>query len=323
MHECMAMSRRRKPGSARSRPDALLRTLPSWDDVRFFLAIHRAGSLSAAAGPLGVTQPTCGRRLAALESSLGLRLFARTPAGLSLTVEGATLLDAATAMEQSAHALALRATARDRELDGVVRIATTDAFACSFLVGALARVRELYPGIHVELELSSAASDLLRREADIAVRFRPEGQRPTPEGLVARKLGDEPHHLYGSDPYLRRRGAPADPAVLAGHDVVVYAGRHPASQWCAGAYRGANVVLSAPSMQVTSAAIAAGMGLGVLPQRAARLSPQLVVLSPVVARGTGWLVVHPELQRVPRIRVVLDLLADLFRADVAPRQGAG
>ena len=204
------MKPRKKPRAERSSRDELLRTIPSWDDVRFFLAIHRAGSLSAAAGPLAVTQPTCGRRLAALEASLGLRLFDRTPEGLRLTAEGATLLDAATTMEQSAHDLALRATVSDRELEGVVRIATNEFFACSFLVGALPQVRDKYPGVRVELVLSNTETDLLRREADIAIRFRPEGYRPTPELLVAQKLGDEPFCLYGADPYLRRRGTPSD-----------------------------------------------------------------------------------------------------------------
>lgn len=283
--------------------------------MRFFLAIQRAGSLSAAAGPLGVTQPTCGRRLASLETSLGLRLFDRTPEGLRLTVEGATLLDAATTMEQSANDLALRAAVKDRDLDGVVRIGTNEYFASTFLVGALVQVREKYPGIRLELVLSNTETDLLRREADIAVRFRPEGYRPTPDVLVAQKLGDEPFMLYGTDHYLRRRGAPHAPAVLADHDVVVFSGRHPASEWCEKAFRGANVVLSAPSMQVTAAAINAGLGLGVLPQRPARLLPLLRPLSPVVARGTGWMGVHPDFQHVPRIRVVIDMVAALFRAE--------
>lgn len=313
----MAMNPRKTPRATRSGRDALLRTIPSWDDVRFFLAIRRAGSLSAAAGPLGVTQPTCGRRLAALEASLGLRLFDRTPEGLRLTAGGATLLDAATAMEQSAHELALRATVRDRDLEGVVRIGTTEFFACTFLVRALPEVRAKYPGICVELVLANTEADLLRREADIAIRFRPEGYRPTPEVLVAQKLGDEPFVLYGTDDYLRRRGAPSDPEVLADHDVIVYPARHPAAEWCARAFRGATVALSAPSMQVCGAAIAAGLGLGVLPSRAARISPVLRPLSPVVARGTGWMVVHPDLQHVPRVRVVIDLVAALFRADSA------
>jgi len=307
-------TRRGKPAEVR-RNAALLSTIPSWDDIRLFLAVHRAGSLSAAAVPLGITQPTCGRRLAALEASLGLRLFDRTPGGLRITREGTVLLDAAARMEQGAHDLAVRVTTRDRDLDGVVRIAATEVFACSFLVGALPRVREKHPGIRVELVLSNDEADLLGREADIAFRFRPEGRRPAPEVLVARKLGDEPFRLYGTDDYLRRRGTPVDPGVLAGHEVVVYSGPHPASAWCARAFRGADVVLSAPSMQVTAVAIAAGVGLGVIPMRVARQWPQLRALSPTVACGTGWIVVHPDLRRVPRIRVVADMLAAIFRAD--------
>jgi DNA-binding transcriptional LysR family regulator len=249
-----------------------------------------------------------------LEASLGLRLFDRTPEGLSLTTEGSTLMDAAIAMERSAHDLALRATARDRDLEGVVRIGTIELFACSFLVGALVEVRDKYPGIRAELVLSNTETDLLRREADIAVRFRPHGHRPTPEVLIAQKLGDEPFVLYGSQQYLRRRGTPADPEDLAAHDVVVCSGRHPASEWCDRAFRNASVALSAPSMQVTGAAIAAGLGLGVIPRRAARLAPDLVPLSPVIALGSGWMVVHPDLQNVPRIRAVIDTVATLFRA---------
>jgi DNA-binding transcriptional LysR family regulator len=308
-----------RPGQAstkdRPRRAALPRQIASWDDVRFFLAIHRAGSLSAAARPLKVTQPTCGRRLAALEASLGLRLFARTPEGLSITPEGQALLEAAVHMEQGAQDFMLRATVTERDLDGVVRIATTELFACSFLVGALQHVREKHPGIRVELVLSNTETDLLRRDADIAVRFGPEASRPNPETLVARRLGDEPFLLYGTDAYLRRRGVPADPNDLSQHEVVAYSGRHPATEWCAKAFRGSTVAISAPSMQVAGAAMSAGLGLGVFPKRAARLFPLLRSLSPVVARGTGWLIVHPDLRHVPRIRVVVDLLVAVYRSD--------
>jgi DNA-binding transcriptional LysR family regulator len=306
MQKCIAMRQRKK---------GLPVEIRNWDDVRFFLAIHRAGSLSAAAGPLGVTQPTCGRRLDALEVELGVRLFDRTPDGLRITAEGRALLDAAEAMDASARELALRVATKDSDLEGLVRIATTEAFACTFLVGALSQVRAKYPGLRVELVLSNTETDLLAREADIALRFRPEGFRPTPEKLVAQKLGDEPFVLYGTNAYLQRRGVPPDPSVLAGHDVVVFDGRHPAAEWCRTAFRDANVVLSAPSLLVSMAGVAAGLGLGVVPVRAARRHPELSVLSGVVARGTGWLIVHPELKRVPRIRAVLDLLAASFRAD--------
>jgi DNA-binding transcriptional LysR family regulator len=302
----------RRPTGERARRDRLLRAIPNWDDVRIFLAIRRAGSLSAAAGPLEITQPTCGRRLAALEAALGARLFDRTPEGLRLTVEGAALVEAAE-MEEGARALALKAALRDRDLEGVVRIATTELLAVSFLVDALRTLRERYPGIRFELVLSNAESDLLKREADLALRFGPEGTRPRPDLLVAQKLGDEPFELYGADAYVARRGAPPEPEALAGHDIVVYSARNPASAWCAGAFREANVVLAAPSMLVSCAAVAAGLGLGVIPRRAARRFPQLRRLSPVVARGTGWIVVHPDLRRVPRIRVVADALAAIFR----------
>lgn len=308
------MAKKRKSETPLDR-EALLQTIPSWDDIRFFLAIHRAGSLSAAAGPLRVTQPTCGRRLAALESSLGLRLFDRTPEGLRVTAAGAALVDAASMMEQSASDLALRAAMTDRDLDGVVRIGSTELFASSFLASALVQLRERYPGIRTELVLSNDNADLMRREADLAFRFRPQGLRPTPEILVAQKLSDEPLALFGVDAYLRRRGVPRDPNDLTGHDVVVYSDPHPAMQWCEEAFRHATVVLTAPSMQVIAAAMAAGLGLGVIPYRAARLYPQLRPLSPVVARGAGWLVVHPDLRSVPRIRVVVDALAAMFRAD--------
>ena len=311
----MGTTTRKRRGERRFDRDALLQSIESWDDIRFFLAIHRAGTLSAAARPLQVTQPTCGRRLAALEAALGLRLFDRTPEGLRLTSAGAALLDAATMMEQSACDLALRASMTDRDLEGVVRIGSTELFASSFLVGALPELRERYPGIRVELVLSNQEADLMRREADFAFRFRPEGLRPSPEVLAAQKLGDEQLALFGTDAYLHRRGAPRDPSELSGHEVVVYSDRHPAAQWCERAYRNATVVLTCPSMQVTAAAMAAGVGLGVLPYRAARLYPQLRALSGVVARGTGWLVVHPDLRRVPRIRVVIDVLVGMFRAD--------
>jgi len=287
--------------------------VPKWDDIRIFLAIHRAGSLSAAAGPLGLSQPTCGRRLAGLEAALGVRLFDRAPEGLELTSAGAALVQPAEAMEAGALALARETAGRERDLEGVVRIATTELLAVSFLVDALRALRARHPEIRCELILSNEASDLLRREADVALRFGPEGTRPSPDRLVAQKLGDEPFDLYGTDAYLAVRGEPPDPAALAGHDVVVCSARNPASAWCATAFRGANVGLSVPSMLVSSAAVAAGLGLGVIPRRAARRFPTLRRLLPEVARATGWFIMNPDLRRLPRIRAVADELTAMFR----------
>lgn len=286
----------------------------NWDDVRLFLALHRARSLSAAAKPLGITQPTCGRRLAALEKALGVRLFDRTPTGLLITEAGGELLEAAQKMELSAEAMALRASGRERKLEGLVKIACNDFFACTELVNYLAQLRVRYPAICTELVVSNVETDLLKREADMAIRFRPEGFSPTPEKLVVKRLSDGPLLLYGAEPYLARRGAPADPSDLTGHDVIVFSARHPAVAWCERAFRNARPVLTAPSMQVAAAAISAGIGLGVLPLRAEKQFPLLRPLSSEVARGTAWLVLHPELRRVPRIRALADGIAAMYEA---------
>ena len=290
-----------------------MHAFPSWDDIRFFLAIHRAGSLSAASGPLGVTQPTCGRRLSALEATLGVRLFHRTPEGLRITEAGTTLLPAANAMEQGARELALAAMARDKALEGTVCIATNDLFASTFVVGALPVLRAKYPSIRIKLAVAATDADLLARDADLAFRFRPRGVRLRSAALVASKLGDEPFLLYGADVYLERRGPPSDPADLRGHDVVAYAGPHPASKWCEAAFRDANVMLSASSMHTAAQCIAEGLGLGVLPRRAARRFAPLRRLSAPVAHATGWVLTHPDLRDVARIRAVRDTLVAMFR----------
>jgi DNA-binding transcriptional LysR family regulator len=306
----MSPRRRRRTSAG---PSGVGRAEPSWDDIRIFLAIHRAGSLSLAAGPLGLTQPTCGRRLAGLEATLGTRLFERTPEGLHLTDEGAALVGHAEAMEAGARALTLESAGRGRDLSGVVRIATTELLAVAFLVDALAALHASHPELRFELVVSNEPSDLLRREADLALRFGPEGTRPAPERLVAQKLGDEPFDLYGAERYLARRGAPADPTALAGHEVVVYSARNPASAWCASAFRGASVVVAVPSMLVAAASVGAGLGLGVLPRRAAGRFPDLRRLHPAVAQGTGWLVVAPERRQEARLRVAADALGSMFR----------
>jgi DNA-binding transcriptional LysR family regulator len=235
------------------------------------------------------------------------------PEGLRITAEGKALLDAASAMERSAEDIALRATMTEHELEGSVRIATTEMFATIFLVGILPAIRHHYPHISIELVLSNAQADLLKREADMALRFRPLGVQPMPGALVARKLRDEPLVLYGSESYLDRRGVPEDVNVLADHDVVLYSDHYPASDWCSRAYRGASVALSSPSMQVTTSAIAAGLGLGVIPTRAARSASGLRALSPVIASATAWILLHPDLRRVPRIRVVADIIASFYQ----------
>ena len=307
----MASIQRRSAGAP------LTRALEDWDAIRFFLAIHRTGSLSAAATTLGVTQPTCGRRLSALEEALGIRLFTRAPDGLHPTAEGTALVAVAARMEEAARDVSLRAAATVEDLAGVVRVAMTEFTALALVGPILPRLRRAHAGIRIELVLSDTPADILSREADIAIRWRGEGFLPTPAKVVARKLGRLGWSLFGADRYLSARGAPRDPADLSGHDVVLYPTRaHPGHEWLARATRGAAPVLVSANLVCNAAAVAAGVGLGFFPRPIVRLEPTLRPLTPAVAHAWAWLVTHPDLRRVPRIRAVANLLAAGLREEL-------
>lgn len=294
-----------------------MRSLEDWDSIRFFLAIQRAGSLSAAASALGVTQPTCGRRLSALEAALGTRLFTRAPDGLRVTAEGAALVTAATQMEEAARNLTRKAAATVERLDGVVRVAMTEFTTLAFGTRILMVLRDRHPSIRVELVLADTAADILSSEADLAVRWRGEGFRPSPAKVVARKLGRIGWALFASERYLAKRGAPRDPSDLRGHDVVLYpGGPHPGHEWLAKATRHSTPVLVSANMICNAAAVREGIGLGFFPQPIVRVEPSLRPLTQPVAWGWAWLVLHPDLRRVPRIRAVADVLAGALRDDL-------
>ncbi|WP_367187566.1 LysR family transcriptional regulator, partial [Phenylobacterium sp.] len=194
-------------------PPPPIRNGLDWSSVRDFLAVAEAGSLSGAARRLGVSQPTLSRRIAALEESLHLELFRRSPTGLELTEAGEALLEPARQMERGAQAVEVTASGRDLELAGPVRITTTDGLAVEWLTPNLADLRDRYPRIDFEVIIRLNAVDLLRREADIAIRMG----RPRQADLTARRVGELALGLYASRAYLERFGVPEDTDALAGH----------------------------------------------------------------------------------------------------------
>jgi DNA-binding transcriptional LysR family regulator len=294
-----------------------MQLLDDWDSVRIFLAIQRAGSLSGAAATLGVTQPTCGRRLSQLESALGTQLFTRAPDGLRMTPEGAALVVAATQMEEAARNVARKAAATIEKIDGVVRVAMTEFTALAFGARVLPVLRERYPAVRIELVLADGAADILGSETDLAIRWRPEGFRPSPGKVVARKLGRIGWCLFGSELYLAKRGTPRDPSDLTGHDVVLYpGGPHPGRDWLVKATEKATPVLISANLVCNAAAVSEGIGLGFFPQHIVRLQPSLRAITQPVAFARAWLVMHPDLQRVRRIRAVADLLAKAMSDDL-------
>ncbi len=194
-----------------------------WELYRTFLAVLTEGSLSGAARALGITQPTTGRHIAALEAAFRQPLFIRSQTGLLPTESALSLRGFAETIRDTAAALERAATSRDREVTGTVRISASEVIAVEVLPPMLARLRQAHPQLVIELVPTNRVQDLLRREADLAVRMTP----PKQEALIARRAGDVELGLYAHADYLQRHGSPSTPANLAGHALIGFDVEHP------------------------------------------------------------------------------------------------
>jgi DNA-binding transcriptional LysR family regulator len=292
-------------------PRAILHTVLDWNDLRYFLAIARASTLVGAARELRVEHTTVGRRLAAIEAALGARLFTRGPDGFSLTDAGAEILPVAEEIAARVEKIERCASGADARIEGTVRVTTSEALG-GYLVGLLPGLRERHPALVVEILSGNRAFDLLRGEADLAVRVRDD----TEPGLVARTLVRAGWSLYGSPSYRDRKGPLAAAEDLRGHDIVGFdpsLAASPGGQWLAAHAAGANVVLRANSIVAALNAAICGMGIAALPCFVADSERALVrATSVVIGTRNVFLVVHPDLARVARVRAVMDYLVDVF-----------
>lgn len=279
----------------------------SWDAPGLFLALWREGSLTAAARALGVDQSTASRRLAALESRLGARLFERGPGGLEPTDAARALAPAAESAEAHVMEFARTAAGADREPRGTVRLAVPEAVDSEVVVPALPRFYARHPGITLELVASNALANLARHEADLALRF----VRPKGADLVARRVATLRAGVWGQRAHAQR-------GIARAHWVVCSdAARTPAdAAWIARNVPAANVRLRANRVEAQLAAARQGLGLAVLPDALAERDPTLercAVDDPPPA-ATLWLVAHRTLLRVPRVRAVWTFLDESARA---------
>lgn len=289
-----------------------------WDDARHFLAIHRKGSLSAAAKQLGVNQSTVGRRLLSLEEKLGVHLFIRTRDGYRIAPAGERLLPHAERMEDHATAIAREITGQVTSLSGTVRVTAADLFGARIIAPMLARFHAQYPDIDLELDADNRLRSLGKREADIAVRIGPNLE----SGLAVRKVAQFGSAVYASKAYLAKRGRPRDDD-WASHAFIGYSDpliRMPESQWIeAHATKGCVVLRTINTLAQLEAAVG-GMGIAVLPCYAGDAEPELVRLVPSskCVRNPVWLVVHEDMRQSARIRAISDFLAAELRA-MTPR----
>lgn len=274
------------------------------------LAVARAGSLSGAARALSVEHTTVGRRIAALEAALEVRVFDRTPSGYVLTEMGEAALEHARAIEEHAFALERAVMGRDARVAGTVRVTALDPFIDDILLPNLPVLTTAHPDLHVIACSDYRVRNLSRREADIGIRYAP----PSQPDLVGRRLSRVASALYASRTYLKRRGAPRTPTQLAGHDLISFApefAHASEAQWLARHGRGARVVVRVASVAANLAAIRHGLGLGIHACHAADREPGVVRVSrEPLLEEEYWAVVHVDMARASRVRAVLDFLSE-------------
>ena len=294
----------------------------NWEDLRYVLALRRAGSLGAAARALKCEASTASRRLAALEASLGVQLVVRTPEGMTLNAAGVSVADLAETIDRGVTELERTIGGEDSRPEGVVKLATTDTVA-SFLMAGLIPLRDEHPKIQVQLVVGNAGHDLLRKEADVAVRMYRE-QAPT---LISRKIGEIGWSLYAARSLVDRTGCavPIDTNTLLGLPVIRFGeglAHSTAGQWLAANTRAEDVVLSGTSVASVINAVKAGLGVSLLPCFTAHEDTSLVRLTPtVLARVEAFLVIPPEHRETLRVRLVMDAIAALFQRERALLEG--
>ena len=294
---------------------------PGWELYRTFLEVMRDRSLSGAARRLALSQPTVGRHIDALEAALQLPLFSRSPRGLIPTQEAHGLMPHAQAMSAAAAALARAASGEAAAERGVVRVTASEVMGVEVLPKILADFRRDHSGIELELALTNRNEDLLRRDADIAVR----NVRPTQSALVARRIGKVRLGLYAHKDYLAKFGMPNSIADIVAHRLIGFdrddhsfrsVGPLPAE------ITRENFGFRCDSDLAQLAALRAGVGIGGCQANLAARTPELEPILPKTIQFSleVWLAMHEDLKSTLRVRLLFDRLAIGLKAYVRSGQ---
>jgi DNA-binding transcriptional LysR family regulator len=286
-----------------------------WNMVRAFAATAEAGSLSAAARALGLTQPTLSRQVAALEAELGVTLFDRVGKKLIITLAGAGLLEHAHAMAACADEMQLAAAGRTEDAGGSVTISASDAFAAYLMPPIVSRIRREAPQVTISVLSSNALSDLRRREADIALRH----VRPTEPELIGRLVCTFAGRFYASEAWVARNGLPAGLSEIARSGMIAF---EPVDRFVEHlAAEGVKVSLDDIRLRSENSVVVwemvkAGLGIGLMLEPVAAMTPGIVQLLPgqFGVDAPLWLVTHRALHTSRSIRLVYDILAEELAA---------
>lgn len=281
-----------------------------WDDLRYVLAVHRAGTLAGAARALNISNVTVFRRIEHIEKTLGVRLFDRKRQGYVATPIGAEIIGQAEQVEDQVNAIERRAWRQDSQVQGTVRLTTTDTIAIMVLPGMLARLRKAHPRLNVELIVSHDPFNITKRDADIAIRHTVT----PPEMLVGHKLTVVRYAVYGQRRFAPRRGRAPDLSALpwVSPDDVPTEFRF--IKWIRDNGYEPRVVLNCNSFVALAAAVKAGVGVGILSCFTAKSLGGLVRLSAPIPETEWqyWILTHPGLRDVARVSTVYSFLREEF-----------
>jgi DNA-binding transcriptional LysR family regulator len=280
-----------------------------WEDLRYFVALARCGTLSATARDLRVNHATVARRVTSLETRLGRTLFDRRADGYALTADGKAVVDAAHLMDEAALSILNRLDA-GTDLSGLVRLTAGRVLAERFLIPRLGPFRERYPAIDLEVIGGSRVVSLARREADVALRFG----SPKDSELIARRVARITFGLYASPAYRDRLKAGDTPAFVGFDQESDFIAE---AAWLSRRFSDNRVSFRTGSQTTQAAAARAGYGIALLPRFVAAGDQGLVQVLPGerLPERDLWLLIRRNLMRVPRVRALADYLAEVFRRE--------
>jgi len=282
-----------------------------WNRARAFLVTAEEGSLSAAARALGMSQPTLGRQVSALEKELGLLLFERIGHNLVLTPSGLELLEHVRSMGDAANRISLSASGQTQSIEGNVCISASEVYTAYILPPIIAKLRQQTPKIQVEIIATSEVSDLRRREADIALR----NFQPTQPDLIAKKIKDVSARFYAAISYLEKVGTPRSRKALEQLDFIAFEN----TTTLINALREMGLDLSQENFPIVTGSyltqwelVKQGLGIGIMPEEIGDAEPLVkrVLASLPPINFPIWLTTHRELRTSRRVKIVFDLLAE-------------
>lgn len=296
--------------------------MEDWDDYRYFLAVAKEGSLSAAARELKVSQPTVSRRISQLEKRLNIRLFDQLPTGMKLTAPAQEIVTIAENLEHNAIELRRRIAGRETELAGPISITATQSFATCWLAQRIAQFTERYPEIEITCLAENQVLNLARREADVAIRF---GQ-PTASGLIGSRVGTVHCGIYGSKSYFDAHGVPQSLDDLRSHKLIDTAdpiAQFEQSKDLKVLMREATVSTRTNCPYTYIALARSGQGLISTTCYMTARAPELmrVLADEYDKKIELWMLMHPDMKSCARVRVFMDFIRDELRRDQGPLMG--